>query len=51
MQSAITPSSPPPVPDIDQELRELQQQIEQRRFDDALVDADRLLCNLSLIHI
>jgi tetratricopeptide (TPR) repeat protein len=43
MQSAITPSSPPPVPDIDQELRELQQQIEQRRFDDALHASDRLL--------
>jgi tetratricopeptide (TPR) repeat protein len=43
MQSAITPSSPPPAPDIDQALSELQKQIEQRRFDDALVASDRLL--------
>jgi hypothetical protein len=43
MQSAITPSSLPPVPDIDQELREVQLQIEQRNFDDALHSSDRLL--------
>jgi tetratricopeptide (TPR) repeat protein len=43
MQPATTPSSLRSAPDIDQELRDLQQQIEQRQFDDALQACDRLL--------
>ncbi len=45
MQPATTTPSPLPVTDLDQELRELQQLIEQRRFDDALAASDRLLAH------
>ena len=46
MQSTTTsaaPASSLPAPGLDADLRELQQLIEQRRFDDALASSDRLL--------
>ena len=47
MQPATTPSNPPSLPELDESLRDLRQQIEQRRFDEALQGADRLLANRS----
>jgi tetratricopeptide (TPR) repeat protein len=46
MQSTTTSAAPGnslPAPSLDSDLRELQQLIEQRRFDDALASSDRLL--------
>jgi predicted Zn-dependent protease len=46
MQSTTTSAAPAdslPAPSLDADLRELQQLIEQRRFDDALAFSDRLL--------
>ena len=43
MHPASSPAGSSPTPVADSELRELQQLVEQRRFDDALAACDRLL--------